>query len=118
MRKKILIIYSSLITAGVLYYILITFVGLEFPCLIYEVTGFKCAGCGITRMFLSLLNFRFAEAFLHNQVMFVLFFIWNIIAMLAFIGRPSFVRKSKFLYTMIYISVAFLTNFALARNFA
>lgn len=42
--------------AGMLYCIWLHCTGLGIPCLFYLWTGFKCPGCGITRMCLALLS--------------------------------------------------------------
>lgn len=42
------------------------------PCFFHKVTGFYCPGCGITRMFLSLLHLDFYQAFRFNPYLFIL----------------------------------------------
>lgn len=38
------------------------------PCLFHEVTGFRCAGCGITRALHALLHLRVGEALAMNPL--------------------------------------------------
>lgn len=44
----------------------------DLKCIFYETTGLYCSGCGITRMFLSLLRFEFYQAFRYNPLIFSL----------------------------------------------
>ncbi|MBQ1186912.1 MAG: DUF2752 domain-containing protein [Clostridia bacterium] len=60
--KKLLVITSCVLAVGVAYYVFIIKTGLSVPCFIYELTGFYCAGCGITRMFVSLFRLDFISA--------------------------------------------------------
>lgn len=41
------------------------------PCIFHEVTGLYCPGCGVTRMFLSLLKGDIKQAFFYNQLLFI-----------------------------------------------
>jgi hypothetical protein len=54
------------------YYFLNKKTGFSVPCMIHEITGYYCPGCGITRMFFALIKFNFAEAFRYNQLVFIL----------------------------------------------
>ena len=46
--------------------------GKGFPCLFYKITGLYCPGCGITRMFISIFNLKFYQAFRYNPLVFIL----------------------------------------------
>ncbi|MBR2293428.1 MAG: DUF2752 domain-containing protein [Clostridia bacterium] len=41
------------------------------PCLFYKITGWKCVGCGISRMLISLVRLDFISAFWHNPFLFI-----------------------------------------------
>lgn len=43
------------------------------PCLVYKLTGFKCAGCGMTRAVHNILNLNFKKAFCYNPLIFIYF---------------------------------------------
>jgi hypothetical protein len=45
--------------------------GIALPCIINEITGFYCPGCGITRMCLSLLKGEIYQAFRYNPIIFI-----------------------------------------------
>lgn len=116
MRKQILTIYISVLTVGMLYVIWGALTGLYLPCLFHDSTGLLCPGCGLSRMFLALFRFDFVSAFYHNPAMFIIFFYWNIVAVLCFWGRIAFVKKSQFLYTSLGFSVALFIIFGFLRN--
>jgi len=44
------------------------------PCIFYEITGWKCPGCGMTRAVFSILHFNFKEAFYYNPFCYLLIF--------------------------------------------
>lgn len=69
MKKKTKII---LLILAVLYLIVSKKIGIGIPCLFYKITGFYCPGCGISRMFISLLQLDFYQAFRHNALVFIL----------------------------------------------
>lgn len=54
-----------------LYLGIVQFFHLSLKCPFYLLTGLYCPGCGITRMFLSLFQFRFYQAFRYNPFVFV-----------------------------------------------
>lgn len=55
---------------GFTYLLLIRFTGIIIPCFFFELTGHYCPGCGITRLFLSLFQLRFYQAFRYNPLVF------------------------------------------------
>lgn len=66
MDKKRLSFAAWVIAAGILYYLEIKTIGLVIPCFFYQVTGWKCPGCGITRMILHCLQGDFGQAISYN----------------------------------------------------
>ena len=42
--------------------------GFRIPCIFRAITGFKCPGCGVTRMCLSLLHGNICAAIYYNKV--------------------------------------------------
>lgn len=116
MRKKILKFYSGIFAFGMIYYIWCVTTNLYIPCFYYATTGFLCPGCGMTRMFLALARLQIPEAFAWNPVVFVLLIVWNLIALLCFIGKPAFVQNRRFLYSGLGVTVAILLIFSFIRN--
>lgn len=46
--------------------------GFSINCVFHDVTGLLCPGCGITRCLFALLRLDFYEAFMYNQLVFIL----------------------------------------------
>ena len=61
--KKLLRNAGLLAAAGVLYLIWMRTVGIGIPCPFRLMTGWKCPGCGVTRMAYALAHLRFREAY-------------------------------------------------------
>ena len=79
--KLILILISFLI----IYFILNELLDVGIPCLFYEITGYYCPGCGITRLLFSLLKLDFYQAFRYNPLIFILIIITGIYLLVKFI---------------------------------
>ena len=58
--------------ALVFYYIIVRIIGFGIPCIFRVITGFKCPGCGVSRMLMALLQLDLKGAFLENRVLFVM----------------------------------------------
>ncbi|MBQ4153516.1 MAG: DUF2752 domain-containing protein [Oscillospiraceae bacterium] len=116
-RKIILITYGALFIAGLLFYLLIKILGHGIPCAYYQKTGLLCAGCGATRMFLSMLRLDFAAAFSYNQGFFCIFWLWNLISVLCFTEKLPFMKKSWFWGVAVIGSAVLLSVFTIIRNF-
>ncbi len=115
-RKDILLIYAALLAIGIPYAVFVAVTGTGIPCFYLTLSGYKCAGCGISHMLMSMLRLDFVSAFFYNPLMFVLFFFWNTVAVLLLIGRPAFVGKPKFLYASLFSTLAAMVLFGILRN--
>ncbi len=72
-RTKIIVgIWLKVLLAGFAYLLVITFTGLRIPCWFYEMTGYQCPGCGVTRMAHALAHLRLREAYASNPYFFCL----------------------------------------------
>ena len=72
-RKKIrlsLVLFSLIVLVGFTYFLLIRFTGIIIPCFFFQLTGYYCPGCGVTRLFLSLFRFQLYQAFRYNPLVF------------------------------------------------
>lgn len=116
MRNKVLKIYFWGFLIGLIYAVLVMFVGLEIRCFYYETLGLKCPGCGLTRMFVSMIKLDFASAFNYNPVMFVMFFVWNLIGVLCFWNKFKFISNPKVLYGLLWVSIIIVLIYAVLRN--
>jgi hypothetical protein len=56
---------------GLLYLLWLSRTGIGIPCLFHLLTGWKCPGCGITRMILALSRLDFPAAFAANPFLLV-----------------------------------------------
>lgn len=118
MRKKILKIYAFALGIGLAYYIWIRATGLAIPCFYLKTTGLLCPGCGMTNMFLALAKLDFAGAYRCNPAMFLLFWIWNCIAVCCFSGRPAFFSRKRFLYAALGATIIVILAWGVLRNMA
>jgi hypothetical protein len=69
--KKTLIKYSVILGIGFAYLIFVLCTGIRIPCVLYELTGYKCCGCGVSRMFVSIAKLDFITAFKFNPFIFI-----------------------------------------------
>ena len=60
---------AVVLAIGCAYSIFHITTGLGIPCVIHEITGLKCPGCGVTRMLLALIRLDFRTAFGYNAVL-------------------------------------------------
>ena len=102
----------------IIYFILVFKFNIYIPCLFHKITNLYCPGCGVTRMFISLLKGNLYQAFRYNMLIFILtpflmFFIFDYI-----ISRK---KQSNALYekipnTIWYILIIVLVIFGIIRN--
>ena len=117
MRQKALVIYQWLLIIGSFYALWILFGGTPIPCFVKETIGLKCPGCGVTRMFTSMLCLDFVSAFRYNPVMFVLFFLWNAVGILCILKKTKQWIHTKFLWILFWISMITAILYGILRNF-
>lgn len=72
MNKKKTISIFMIVT--VVYLSFIFFFGFENTCLIKNITGIPCPGCGLTRSGLSLVQLNFKDVFYYNPMIFLVIF--------------------------------------------
>lgn len=75
-------------------------------CIIKELTGITCPGCGMTRAYISLLRFDFAGAFRYHKMF------WSVPVLYVYFLFDGRVTKSKTVDTavLILIGLGFLAN--------
>lgn len=64
--KECLIIMTFFLIILLLY-----FINIKIPCIFHEITNLYCPGCGVTRMLISFIKFRFIESFNYNELCFI-----------------------------------------------
>ena len=118
-RNKVLGTFAVLAVAGVLYGLITGWLGFGIPCPVHYFTGFKCPGCGVSRMFISLMKLDFKSAFEANRLLLVTL---PVIASLLFVYFFRYIKKGSrkiskaenIIYIVLIIS--FLI-FGVVRNF-
>lgn len=118
-RNKVLRTFAVLAVAGVLYGLITGWLGFGIPCPVHYFTGFKCPGCGVSRMFISLMKLDFKSAFEDNRLLLVTL---PVIASLLFVYFFRYIktgsRKISKAENIIYIVLIILFFiFGVVRNF-
>lgn len=71
MKHKVILGTTALL--GLCFYFFLNQrLSIGIPCLFYQITGFYCPGCGVTRMLFALLKLDFYQAFRYNPFVFLL----------------------------------------------
>lgn len=86
--------------------------GYPIPCIFHKITGLYCPGCGITRMFISILRLKFIDAFHYNCFAFILLIIFIILNLIKIITQKNIMIKNSVLYVIIALAIVF----AILRN--
>ncbi len=118
-RNKVLRTFAVLAVAGVLYGLITGWLGFGIHCPVHYFTGFKCPGCGVSRMFISLMKLDFKSAFEANRLLLVTL---PVIASLLFVYFFRYIktgsRKISKAENIIYIVLIILfLIFGVVRNF-
>lgn len=87
------------------------------PCFFYEITGYKCPGCGTQRAFHEILHFRFSEAFKQNAL-FVLSIPYVLGVAFFNLKKDKFPKINQFLLgnKSIFILLIIVILFGVLRN--
>ena len=91
-----LVTFTFLASLGIfLIYLIYRFSGIGFKCPVFEITGFKCAGCGNTHALESLLKLDFLKSFSYNYIypleLFYIFWVY-------LNSAKSYIKNGKFNY--------------------
>lgn len=119
MEKRKRLIKTAVITGVVLfiYYIFVCFTGVSIPCFFYKITGYKCPGCGITHMFMSIARLDLEAAFSSNQVLFFMLPFLGGLFMIKVIFLPKWLEvNSRIFNAIIWSCIVILIIFAVIRN--
>lgn len=97
-----------LLGVGLGYAAFVTITGWGIPCVFRLVTGLRCPGCGISRMFLALLRFDIEAAAGHNLLVLcllpfavVMFFYksWQYVKM----GETEMSTAEKVIFSVVFV---------------
>lgn len=117
--KKVGLGFAVIVTVGLAYFLICNKIGFGIPCMFYQITGFKCSGCGVSRMCISLLKGDIHSAWLYNRgVMLMLPFIAYLIIREVYLYiRYYDCTLKKWESVLAIIIVVILLLFGLVRNF-
>ena len=117
MKKKFIGVFSLLLII-IVYLILNKYHIICIPCLIHEITGMYCPGCGVTRMLINILSGNFYQAFRYNPLLFIFipFFILYILDL--FISK---VKNKKMITELFepyiwYVLIGIFIVYGILRN--
>lgn len=111
--------YTALVlAAGCLYGAFVAYTGLAVPCLFWLLTGWKCPGCGVTRMCVALLRLDVRTAFESNPVLFALLPVLGVIFLQYAAGyvRNGSWKPGRVQTDILYGCIVLLVAFGILRN--
>lgn len=121
-QKRILRVCAvgGLLTAALAgYALLYNATGHGLPCLLYQLTGLQCAGCGLTRALAAVMRLEWLEAFSYHALwpVYALYFSWIFLS-----DARAYVRRGEVQFLpgrwWIHIPVAvLLIGYGFLRNF-
>lgn len=116
--KKVCIIGAAVLLSGCAYAVFFIKTGVGIPCLFHLITGFKCPGCGITRMLISLLKLDLPAAFQYNAVVLCLLpFLFPLLVYWVYrYIRYGFHQNPKPIEAICWVFVAILLVWGVVRN--
>lgn len=115
--KKRLIVYGIVAVLLIGYYLFVNLTGYAIPCGFHLVTGYRCPGCGISRMLMALARGDVMQAFHYNPVLLILLpfvilnFFWYWYVFLRY-GKTG----SRFNTICLWIYIVVLVVFGVIRN--
>ncbi len=97
--------YKIFITVMLLIYALVLYVS-PISCVILELTGVECPGCGMTRALVSAMRFDFRGALSHHLMF------WSVPLLYLCFLLDGKLFKNKYLNTLFYLLIlaGFLVN--------
>ncbi len=120
-KRRILLVAKCMIAvlaAGIAYMLLTIITGFSIPCMLYEITGFYCPGCGLTRFCKALFIFEWEAAARAN----LLFFLFLPVLLCVLVVKAiQFIRSGKLQFSRLEYFVGFVfvicgIIFAVLRN--
>lgn len=96
---RLFIFTSCFLLIIFLIYLLYRFTGIGYKCPVFEITGFKCAGCGNTHALQSLLHLDIMKSFSYNYIypLEMFYILWVYI-----ISAKNYIKNGKFNYKSPY----------------
>lgn len=115
---KVILIFSIFLAVGLLYAALCRMIGFGIPCVFHSLTGYYCPGCGVSRMFLSLLRFDISGAWKCNPAVLSMLPLGCVIAidMIACYIKKGEKHPRKWVSVSFCIMIIVLILFGVCRN--
>ena len=115
---KVVFIWILFLTMGLILGAILNHWNLNIPCIFRMVTGWKCPGCGVTRMCRSIIRLDFKSAFWYNPVVFLML---PLIGVLLINMSYNYVkngsnRLAKPLEKLVIVMIVVLIVFGVLRN--
>ena len=101
------------------YALFYNIVGFGIPCMTYEITGYQCCGCGLTRAAGALVRLDFVGAFRHNAAwpLYIGYGIWAVVAMaVPYIKYGRSIDLPKPLW-INFVCIGLILSYGVVRNF-
>lgn len=98
------------------YYFLNHKFNFNISCIFHEITGFYCPGCEITRMFFSLIQLDFYQAFRYNPLTFCLLVLYLLYSLIYFITYKIYNYKITINPKWYYLILIIVIVFGILRN--
>ncbi len=117
-RAKQLIKYLLMLGAFAAVYILIWRLGVDIKCPFYELTGYLCSGCGLSRMLVSLIRLDLKSAAFYNLGGLILLPLWLAVAISycrEYLKSGMWTAK-KWHKAVFAVSIAVFIVYGIARN--
>lgn len=117
-RNKVLRAFAVVVSAGVLYGLITGWLGFGIPCPVHYFTGFKCPGCGVSRMFISLMKLDFKSAFEANRLLLLTLPVIVILLAVYFVRyvRTGSKRVSKTESLIYIVLIVLFLVYGIVRN--
>lgn len=114
----VLRLWLKVLLAGFAYLLVIKFTSLRIPCWFYQMTGYQCPGCGVTRMAYSLAHLHFREAWAANPYFLCLL---PLLILYAFYRSRRYIIGSGDQYStaervLLWLALAGAVVFGILRN--
>ena len=100
--KKTFIKWEKIAITASLAGVLILFYIFKIPCVFFEVVGFPCVACGMTRAWLAFFSLDIVEAFKYHSLF------WTLPILYVYFWRDGLVFKKRFVNLGIFWGIVSL----------
>lgn len=116
---RIVLISCGLAVLLIGYGLFYNITGFGIPCMLHQMTGLECPGCGLTRAIAAVVRLDFSAAFGFNLLwpLYAAYFLWGSIAMaVAYVkrGEVGYLPGQTWMHAVI---LAVVVGYGLLRNF-